>query len=114
MSPIQVPARAYGARTWIAAAPGPGDYQSLYLGTFSRHGNSLEEENTMTRKRAESVAQYKLPIYQAAAVVSTVLAGVESQLLVFFKSSPDFTQQLSPVMLQYLLVLTYVALIFSV
>jgi hypothetical protein len=45
---------------------------------------------------------------------STVLAGVESQLLVFFKSSPDFTQQRVPVILQSLLVLTYIALIFSV
>jgi hypothetical protein len=45
---------------------------------------------------------------------SSVLAGVESQLLVFFKSSPNFTQQPVPVILQYLLVLTYIALIFSV
>lgn len=87
------------------------------------------------RKRAENVSQYKLPTCQAAAVVvrmvysdptcdtdtifllptqSTVLAGVESQLLVFFKSSPDFTQQPVPVILQYLLILTYIALIFSV
>jgi hypothetical protein len=44
---------------------------------------------------------------------STIIAGVESQLLVFFKSSPDFTQQPVPVILQYLLVLTYIALIFS-
>jgi hypothetical protein len=39
---------------------------------------------------------------------------VESQLLVFFKSSPDSTQQPAPITIQYLLVLTYVALIFSV
>ena len=45
---------------------------------------------------------------------STVLAGIESQLLVFFKTSPDFIQLKEPVMLQYLLVLSYIALIFSV
>lgn len=104
-------------------------------------GTFLEEGNAAMRRRAESISQYKLPTYQAAAVVvrtgpygsyslilaltfffffsclstqSTVLAGVESQLLVFFKSSPDFTQQPVPVTLQYLLVITYIALIFSV
>jgi hypothetical protein len=45
---------------------------------------------------------------------STVLSGVESQLLVFFKTSPDFTQQPAQLSLQCLLILTYVALIFSV
>jgi hypothetical protein len=45
---------------------------------------------------------------------STVLAGIESQLLVFFKTSPDFMQRAESVTLQYLLVLSYIALIFSV
>ena len=45
---------------------------------------------------------------------STVLSGVESQLLVFFKTSPDFSQQPARLSLQCLLILTYVALIFSV
>jgi hypothetical protein len=36
---------------------------------FPDHGIILEEGNAMTRKRAECVAQYKLPTYQAAAVV---------------------------------------------
>lgn len=36
---------------------------------FHRSAALLEEENAMTRKRAECVAQYKLPTYQAAAVV---------------------------------------------
>ena len=39
---------------------------------------------------------------------------MESQLLVFFKSSPNSTQQPVPAILEYLLLLTYVALIFSV
>jgi hypothetical protein len=39
---------------------------------------------------------------------------VESQLLVFFKSSPDFIQESSPAMLQSLFILTYISLIFSV
>ena len=104
---------------------------AFYSGPF------LEEGDAEMRKRAECVSQYKLPTYQAAAVVvhtaripfppmirhlpafflatqSTVLAGIESQLLVFFKSSPDFTREPVPVILQYLLVLTYIALIFSV
>ncbi|KAH9956005.1 hypothetical protein BC827DRAFT_1271209 [Russula dissimulans] len=78
------------------------------------HGVSLEGENTRMRRKAEEIVQCKLQTYQAAAVVSTVLAGVESQLLVFFKSSPSFPQQPTPPMLSYLFVLTYVALIFSV
>lgn len=45
---------------------------------------------------------------------STVLAGIESQLLVFFKTSPDFIQRTEPVTHQYLIVLSYIALIFSV
>ena len=45
---------------------------------------------------------------------STVLAAVESQFLVFFKSCPELAQQAAPPTLQYLLVLTYVALIFGV
>ena len=45
---------------------------------------------------------------------SSVLSGVESQLLVFFKSSPNSTQQPVPPIFEFLLVLTYVALIFSV
>jgi hypothetical protein len=92
----------------------------------------LQSQDAAMRKRAEYL--FQLSAYQAASVVarvvysdptcdadtiflstqSTVLAGVESQLLVFFKSSPDFTQQPVPVILQYLLVLTYIALIFSI
>lgn len=132
MSPVQEPVCTTDyTRTRIDAAliraeilhPDP-----FYSGTF------LEEGDAAMRKRAENVSQYKLPTYQAAAVVvrmvysdltcdadtsfllstqSTVLAGVESQLLVFFKSSPDFTQQPVSVILQYLLVLTYIALFFS-
>ncbi|KAN0129129.1 hypothetical protein V8E53_013000, partial [Lactarius tabidus] len=45
---------------------------------------------------------------------SSVLSGVESQLLVFFKSSPTSTQQPVPAIFELLLLLTYVALIFSV
>jgi hypothetical protein len=45
---------------------------------------------------------------------STVLSGVESQLLVFFKTSPDFTQHPGRLSLQCLLILTYISLIFSV
>lgn len=41
----------------------------LHLDAFSHHSALLEEENTATRRSAESVAQYKLPTYQAAAVV---------------------------------------------
>jgi len=102
---------------------------------YPQFGTFLDEEDAAMRKRAENVSQYKLPTYQAAAVVvrvvysdptrdaeanfllstqSSVLAGVESQLLFFFKSSPDSTQQRVLVVLQYLLVLTYIALIFSV
>jgi hypothetical protein len=133
MSPVQEPLCTTDfPRTRIDAALIRAEFlhpDSFYPGTF------LEEEDAEMRKRAENVSQYKLPTYQAAAVVvrmvysdptydtdtifllfmqSTVLAGVESQLLVFFKSSPDFTQQPVPVILQYLLILTYVALIFSV
>ncbi|KAF8497907.1 hypothetical protein F5888DRAFT_1803360 [Russula emetica] len=112
MSPVQAPVCTTDyPRTRIDAALIRAEFlhpDSFYPGTF------LEEEDAAVRKRAETVSQYKLPTYQAAAVVSTVLAGVESQLLVFFKSSPDFTQQPVPVILQYLLVLTYIALIFSV
>ncbi len=54
------------------------------------------------------------PFFLPSLSQSTVLAGVESQLLVFFKSSPDFMQQPASITIQYLLVLTYVALIFSV
>jgi hypothetical protein len=110
--------------------------------SFRDHNVSPEEENAMTRKKAESITQCKLPTYQAAAVVvgwlcrnfpfpawilpwhhhphifhssqSTVLAGVESQFFVFFKSCPELAQQSAPDELQYLLVLTYVALIFGV
>ena len=39
------------------------DSESFYPGTF------LEEEDAAMRKRAENVSQYKLPTYQAAAVV---------------------------------------------
>jgi hypothetical protein len=133
MSPVKEPVcTADYPRTRIDAALIRAEFlhpDSFYPGTF------LEEEDAAMRKTAENVSQYKLPTYQAAAVVvrmvysdptcdadtifllstqSTVLAGVESQLLVFFKSSPDFTQQPVPVILQYLLVLTYIALIFSV
>jgi hypothetical protein len=43
----------------------------LHLDAFFGRGRGifLEEENAMARKRAESVAQYELPVYQAAAVV---------------------------------------------
>ena len=104
-------------------------------GSFYR-GTLLDEEDAATRKRAETrdVSQYKLPTYQAAAVVvrvvysdptcdaytifllstqSSVLAGVEFQLLLFFKSSPDVAQQPVPVVQQYLFALTYIALFFS-
>jgi hypothetical protein len=40
---------------------------------FPDHGIFLEEENARTRKRVECVAQYKLPTYQAAAVVVGVV-----------------------------------------
>ena len=133
MSPVQEPfCTAEYPRTRIDAALIRAEFlhpDSFHPSTF------LDEEDASMRRRAESVSQYKLPTYQAAAVVvrtvysdstcgtdtgfllstqSTVLAGVESQLLVFFKSSPDFARQLLPVILQYLLVLTYIALIFSV
>jgi hypothetical protein len=36
---------------------------------FSGSGTSLEEESTAMRKRAERFSQYKLPTYQASAVV---------------------------------------------
>ncbi|KAI0273930.1 hypothetical protein BGY98DRAFT_997925 [Russula aff. rugulosa BPL654] len=61
----------------------------------------LQSQDAAMRKRAEYL--FQLSTYQAASVVSTVIAGVESQLLVFFNSSPDFTQQPVPVILQYLL-----------
>ncbi|KAI0251692.1 hypothetical protein BJV78DRAFT_418339 [Lactifluus subvellereus] len=112
MSPIQAPVCAHNTR--IRADVALSRTELLHINTLFRHGSFLDEENSMTTKRVESVAKYKLPTYQAAAVVSTVLAGVESQLLVFFKTSPNITQQSAPVMLQYLLVLTYIALIFSV
>ncbi|KAI0273929.1 hypothetical protein BGY98DRAFT_107727 [Russula aff. rugulosa BPL654] len=112
MSPAQEPVCTTDyPRTRIDAAVIRAEFlhpDSFYPGTF------FEEEDAAMRKRAEDVFQYKLSTYQAAAVVSSVLAGVESQLLVFFKSSPNFTQQPVPVILQYLLVLTYIALIFSV
>jgi hypothetical protein len=137
MSPVQAPVcTANYPRTRIDPALIRTDFlhpDAFYSGSF------LEEEHVAMRRRAESFSQHKLSTYQAAAVVvrtarilflpkpralndyyislstqSTVLAGVESQLLVFFKSSPDFTQKPVPVTLQYLLVLTYVALIFSV
>lgn len=41
----------------------------LHLDAFFHRSALLEGENAMTRKRAECVAQYKLPTYQAAAVV---------------------------------------------
>jgi len=133
MSPVQEPVCTTDSpRTRIDAALIRAEFlhpDPFYPGTF------LEEKEAATRKPVADVSQYKLPTYQAAAVVvrmvysdsicdadpvfllsmqSTVLAGVESQLLVFFKSSPQFTQQPVPVILQYLLVLTYIALIFSV
>jgi hypothetical protein len=43
----------------------------LHLDAFFGRGRGifLEEENTMARKRAASVAQHELPVYQATAVV---------------------------------------------
>ena len=41
----------------------------LHIDAISRRSTVLEEENVMTRKSAESAVQYKLPTYQAAAVV---------------------------------------------
>jgi len=113
MSPIQAPTWAHYPRASFDPVPSGTDFPLIK--TFYPHDVLLEEDYDMTIKKAESIAQHKLPIYQAAAVVSTVLAGIESQLLVFFKSSsPDFTQKQAPVILQYLLVLTYIALVFSV
>lgn len=43
--------------------------ESVLSGAIFHRSTLSEEENTMGRKRAESVAQYKLPTYQAAAVV---------------------------------------------
>jgi hypothetical protein len=37
--------------------------------SFRDHNVSLDEENTMTRKKVETITQCKLPTYQAAAVV---------------------------------------------
>ena len=133
MSPVQEPVcTADYPRTRIDAALIRAEF--LHPDSFDP-GTFLEEGDAAMRKRAENVSQHKLPTYQAAAVVvrmaysdptydadtifllssqSTVLAGVESQLLVFFKSSPNSTQQPVPVILQYLLILTYIALIFSV
>ncbi|KAI0300019.1 hypothetical protein B0F90DRAFT_1817817 [Multifurca ochricompacta] len=112
MSPIQTPVCTRNAQ--IRANVGLNGTQFLHVDTFFRRGLPSDDDNSLTNRRVESVTKYKLPTYQAAAVVSTVLAGVESQFLVFFKSSPDFTQESKPAMLQYLLVLTYIALIFSV
>lgn len=41
----------------------------LHVDAISRRSTLLEEENAMTAKSAESAVQYKLPTYQAAAVV---------------------------------------------
>ncbi|KAI9450380.1 hypothetical protein BJY52DRAFT_1302917 [Lactarius psammicola] len=110
MSPAQSPSCTTNPRTYSYG----GLYRSRFLHINTFHsGSRADEESCMTRKRVEDVTKYKLPTYQAAAVVSTVLSGVESQLLVFFKSFPSSTQQPSPAILQYLLLLTYVALIFS-
>lgn len=108
MSPAQSPSCASNPRTYSYG----GLYRSgfLHINTFR---SRVDEESSVTRKRVEDVTKHKLPTYQAAAVVSTVLSGVESQLLVFFKSSPNSTQQPTPAILECLLLLTYVALIFS-
>ncbi|KAF8266946.1 hypothetical protein EI94DRAFT_1802339 [Lactarius quietus] len=108
MSPPQSPSCTSGSRTF--------SYGGLYKSGFLhiRTGSRLDDESTMTRERVEDSTKHKLPNYQAAAVVSTVLSGVESQLLVFFKSSPNSTQQPAPAIFEFLLLLTYVALIFSI
>jgi hypothetical protein len=43
--------------------------ECLHIDAISRRSTVLEEENVLTRKSAESAVQYKLPTYQAAAVV---------------------------------------------
>jgi len=67
MSPVQEPfCTAEYPRTRIDAALIRAEFlhpDSFHPSTF------LDEEDTAMRRRAESVSQYKLPTYQAAAVV---------------------------------------------
>lgn len=115
MSPAQPPSCTGIPRTYSYSESYGGLNASrfLHINNF-RSGSRVNEEGATTRKRVEDFAQCKLPTYQAAAVVSSVLSGVESQLLVFFKSSPNSAQQPVPAIVEFLLLLTYVALIFSV
>jgi len=107
MCPIQAPLRIHYPSCEKSTVP-RGGAEFLHPHAFFRDCPSLEEGNT---ERGKS---FTPQTYQAAAVVSTVLSGVESQLLVFFKTSPDFTQQPGRLSLQCLLILTYISLIFSV
>jgi hypothetical protein len=71
MSPVQEPVCTTDySRTRIDAAFIRTEFlhpDSFYPGTF------LEEEEAAMRKRAENVSQYKLPTYQAAAVVVRIV-----------------------------------------
>ena len=68
MTSIQAPACVH-YRDLPLNEPVTSDAQFLHVDTISRRSTLLEEENVMTRKSAESAVQYKLPTYQAAAVV---------------------------------------------
>ena len=71
MSPVQEPVCTTNyPRTRIDAALIRAEFlhpDSFYPGTF------LDEEDAAIRKKAENVSQYKLPTYQAAAVVVCVV-----------------------------------------
>lgn len=53
-------------------------------------------------------------IYSKSSSQSAVLAGTESQLLLFFKTPSNFVHPPEPTTLRWLLILTYTALIFSI
>lgn len=67
MPPIQAPVCAH--KTRIRADVALNGTELLHNDTLFHHRSLLDEENSVTSRRVESVAKYKLPTYQAAAVV---------------------------------------------
>ncbi|KAI0263579.1 hypothetical protein BC834DRAFT_971263 [Gloeopeniophorella convolvens] len=113
MAPISYPAKARNTRT---RGPILGlNVDGLGTAFDSTRPVSLSSvERAVASERVENATKHKLSTYQAAAVVSTVLAGLESQLLIFFKTSFNPAQSPKQNILSLMIALTYIALIFSV
>jgi hypothetical protein len=67
MSPFKPPVCLYDTRARADVALSGSEL--LHMEAVFRHGVSSDEENSTTNNKVESVIKYKLPTYQAAAVV---------------------------------------------